>query len=68
MNDEKESYSVYEMADRMNVSHTTIYSWIERGLKSSVQFHGLKKRTVLTQEDVDDFLRDAINEAAQDFK
>lgn len=68
MNDGKETYTVYEMADRMSVTPTTIYSWIKAGLEHTYRSEGLKAFKVLSQEDVDDFLRKATSRTAKDFE
>jgi excisionase family DNA binding protein len=53
---EKEYYSVYEMARRMNVTPPTIYRWITEGLKTTKQTKGRQVRQVVTDNDVTDFL------------
>ena len=69
MNDEKEYYTVYEMAERSGVTPKTMYTWIqEKGLKSYTMTHGARTTTMLRQDDVDDFLRPEILEAARDFE
>ena len=56
MNQEKDYYSVYEMARRMNVTPPTIYRWIKEGLKTTRQPNGRQVRHVVTDEDVNEFL------------
>jgi excisionase family DNA binding protein len=56
MNEEKEFYTVYEMAAQMNVAPPTIYRWILDGCKSQKQHVGRRVRTVLTMDDVNEFL------------
>ena len=56
MNKEKDFYTVYEMANRMNVSHTTIYRWIEEGLKFIKKADGRRVRKVISDEDMNEFL------------
>lgn len=68
MNDEKETYTVYEMADRMGVTPPTVYNWIESGLKHAYRSKGLKSFKVVSQEDVDEFLREATTKAAKEFE
>ena len=56
MNKEKDYYTVYEMAERMNVSHTTIYRWIEDGLRYKKQPDGRRVRKVISDDDMNEFL------------
>ena len=56
MNDEKEYYTVYEMAAQMNVTPPTIYRWIDAGLKFEKQHKGRVVRKVITMDDVREFL------------
>lgn len=56
MNKDKDHYTVYEMAARMNVSHTTIYRWISEGLKFEKQPDGRRVRKVISDKDVKEFL------------
>lgn len=56
MNDEKKYYSVYEMARQMNVSSTTIYRWIDDGLKAEKRARGRMVRLSMSMDDVNEFL------------
>lgn len=68
MNDDKDFYTVYEIASRHNVTHQTVYNWIKAGLKCTVRHDkGLKAFRVISDEDVNDFLRSRIEEATKDF-
>jgi len=65
MNDEKEYYTVYEMAGRINRTAKTIYNWIEAGnIPSYTRTEGNRDCTLVCQEDVDDFLRPIITKTA----
>lgn len=66
MNDEKEFYTVYEMAARVGRSAKTVYNWINAGnIPAYTRKDGNKECTLVSQADVDEFLRPQIAEAAK---
>lgn len=69
VNDEKEYCTVYEMAERIGRSAKTIYNWINAGqIQSYERTEGNIKTTLVSQDDVDDFLRPEIKKTAKGFE
>lgn len=69
MNDQKEYYTVNEIAERYSVSRPTVYTWIEKGLPHSIRREiGRKPCTVICADDVDEFMRPGIVSASEAFK
>lgn len=56
MNDEKEYYTVQQLAAEMGKSRTTIYRWFDEGLKFEKKPDGRVVRKVVTMDDVREFL------------
>ena len=66
MREEKEFYTVAEIAELYGVTRRTVYDWIEKGLPVSRRREiGKKEHAVITCDDVDDFIRPGIVETSK---
>lgn len=57
MNDEKDYYTVAQMARQMGVTSMTIYRWIKAGLKAEKRARGRVIGKHITMGDMNEFLK-----------